>query len=395
MFSEKEKTGGSGYKIAAIALAVLLVVVLAASYTSYFNLQSSYLQLKSEYSQTQEKYLKLQEEHSSLKNDYTNLSSKYNELEGEHSKLLEDYEDLQNKHSKLLEDYKNLGLEFKTLQNRLREKEEEYISIVNEYSRLRDGYNTLESKYTLLLGNLTLIGINVGNIDELWKLKETMITRTYLIYNYEREIWEWYFWHWLPIEWYLYERTKIIHEPMTLEDRVVKYSEALVREYIYHPLINKVADFLWEASEGDVEKFVNYVLELVHQLPYNETYYAKSPIETFIEGTGDCDNLAILAATIIENKGLDAVLIYGIACDGIKCGGHAMIGVALPNLPDDLFRFGRESYWYIEHEGKRYYIAETTPIGGDVANFDNPEHIGFFVGDNPWDIFEIEHIVDV
>jgi len=37
-----------------------------------------------------------------------------------------------------------------------------------------------------------------------------MITRTYLIYDYDEKIWE----------------SEIVHEPMMLEDRVVKYSEA-------------------------------------------------------------------------------------------------------------------------------------------------------------------------
>lgn len=394
MISNRGWTGGSGYKIAVFALATLLVVVLAVSYISYFNLESVYFQLRSDYAQIQGKYSQLENEYSSLRNDYSRLSSIHRELESEYTKLLEDYN--------------RLGLEFKTLQNKYSILQDKYDSLESEHAKLESEYQTLSLDYkklsadysklsanhTLLLTKLTVIGINTDNIDELWKLREVMVTRTYLIYDYEEDLWRWYFWHWIPIKWYFYERTRIIHEPMTLEDRVVKYSKALVEEYIHHPLINDVADFLWEASGGDEEKFVNYVLELVHQLPYNETYYAKSPIETFIEGSGDCDNLAILAATIIENKGLDAVLIYGTACSELRCGGHAMIGVALPKPPDDLFRFGRESYWYVEHDGRIYYIAESTPLG-NVANFHNPEYIGFFIGDNPWKSFEVEYIVDV
>lgn len=173
-------------------------------------------------------------------------------------KLSSIHKELENKHIELLKDYEDLILEFKTLQSELREKEEKYASLVNEYNRLQDKYNSLESRYsrleidysklstnyTLLLTNLALLGVNIENIDELWKLREAMITRTYLIYDYDECIWKWYFWHWLLVKWYFHERTKIIHELMTLEDRVAKYSEELVRQYIHHPLISKIADFL-------------------------------------------------------------------------------------------------------------------------------------------------------
>lgn len=296
----------------------------------------------------------------SLHDKYQQLVNEYNELSQEHESLIGRYEDLEKNYTSLILDHTSLFL-----------------------------------NYASLSRTLELIGVNLNNVDELQKFREVMIARTYLIYDYETGRWEWYNWHWLPITWYFYERTRIIHEPMLLEDRVVHYSEMLVREYVNHELIIKIASLLWNESGGDPEKFVNYVLELVHQLPYNETEYAKSPVETFIEGTGDCDNVAILAATLIENKGLDAVLIYGFACSGDgKCGGHAMIGVSLPAPPDDLFRYGRESYWYVDYNGKRYYIAECTPLG-NVGNFDNPELVGFFVGDNPWASFKIEYIIDV
>ena len=398
----KEGAGISGCKVMSLVLAMILVVVLVIFCIAYSNLESSYLQLRSEYLQVQEEYMRLQEEYSSIKSDYAELSDSYRQLEDRYVKLLRDYE--------------VLSLEFESLENRLRAIEEEYRDALSRYSELQDRYAKLEHEYdvfrnkyeallinytdlsmnyTLLLTGLKSIGINADNINELWKLSEVMISKTYLIYDYDEGLWRWYFWRQVPVTYYLYERTRIVHEPMTLEERVIRYSKTLVKEYVHNPIINDIADFLWNVSGEDGERFVNYVLQIVHQMPYVETHYAKSPVETFIEGTGDCDNVAILAATIIENKGLDAILIYGVACDRSGCNPHVMIGVALPEPPDDLFKFGRGSYWYIEHDYRRYYVAECTPIGGDVRNFDNPEIIGFFVGDNPWMSFRIKYVVDV
>jgi len=397
-----ERNEVSGYKIVSVVLAIILAATLAISYISYSNLESRYLQLRGEYFQAREEYMRLQDEYSSLKRNYTEISTSYKQLEDRYARLSGDYE--------------ALNLEFKSLEDRLREREEEYRVILGKYGELQEkhselaheyellknmyenllaNYTGLSMNYTLLLAGLGSIGINTSNIDELWKLREVTISKTYLIYNYDSGRWEWYFWRQIPVTYYLHERTRIIHEPMTLEERVAKYSETIVREYAHDPMISDVANFLWGISGGDGEKFVNYVLEIVHQMPYIKMIYAKSPIETLIEGTGDCDNVAMLAASIIESKGLDTILIYGVACGRSGCGPHVMIGVALPNPPDDLLRFGRTSYWYIEHNGRRYYVAECTPVGGDVRNFDNPEIVGFFVGDNPWMSFEVKYVVDV
>jgi len=398
----REGAGISGCKVVSLVLAMILVVVLVISCTAYSSLESSYLQLRDELLQVQEEYMRLKEEYSSIKSDYAELSDSYRQLEDRYVKLLRDYEvlslefeSLGDRLRKMEERYKDALARYSELRDRYAKLEHEYDVLRDEYEGLLVNYTGLSMNYTLLLAGLRSIGINTDNIDELWKLGEVMISKTYLIYDYDEGLWRWYFWRQVPMTYYLSERTRIVHEPMTLEERVIEYSKSLVKEYVHNPIINDIVDFLWNVSGGDEERFVNYVLQIVHQMPYVETRYAKSPVETFIEGTGDCDNVAILAAAIIKNRGLDTILIYGIACDRSGCNPHVMIGVALPEPPDDLFKFGRGSYWYIEHDGRRYYVAECTPIGGDVRNFDNPEIIGFFVGDNPWMSFRIKYVVDV
>ena len=51
--------------------------------------------------------------------------------------------------------------------------------------------------------------------------------------------------------------------------------------------LKPIADCLFEIYTDD-EDFVNGVLMIVHQIPYEETP-AKYPVETIVENKGDCD----------------------------------------------------------------------------------------------------------
>jgi hypothetical protein len=92
---------------------------------------------------------------------------------------------------------------------------------------------------------------------------------------------------------------------------------------------------------------------IVHQIAYNESDPQKYPIETIIENEGDCDILSIVAASIMKAGGLDVVLLL------LEYYDHMLIGVNLPDSPKD----ARSQIYYYSHEGKKYYVAETT--GGE------------------------------
>ncbi|MDH5788914.1 MAG: hypothetical protein OEZ40_11550, partial [Candidatus Bathyarchaeota archaeon] len=70
-----------------------------------------------------------------------------------------------------------------------------------------------------------------------------------------------------------------------------------------------IADSLWRIYTDD-EDFVNGVLMIVHQIPYEATTPAKYPVETLVENKGDCDLFSYIVASIIKAGGLDAVLLY-------------------------------------------------------------------------------------
>jgi len=129
--------------------------------------------------------------------------------------------------------------------------------------------------------------------------------------------------------------------------------------------LKPIRDCLSEIYTDD-EDFVNGVLMITHQIPYNENP-AKHPVETIAENEGDCDLFSYVAASIIKANELDVVLLY------YESQSHMNIGINLSHTPND----ARGQAYYITYNSIRYYVAETT--GGDWQN-------GWRVGECPEDL---------
>jgi hypothetical protein len=113
--------------------------------------------------------------------------------------------------------------------------------------------------------------------------------------------------------------------------------------------VQPIADDLWSIYSNQ-EDFTNGVLMIMHQIPYVESSPQKFPVEILAENEGDCDLFSLTAASIMKAGGLDVVLLLMENYD------HMMLGVHLPDAPED----ARTKVFYYEHEGKKYYVAETT-----------------------------------
>lgn len=114
----------------------------------------------------------------------------------------------------------------------------------------------------------------------------------------------------------------------------------------------QITDCLDDVYHDD-EDFVNGVLSITHQIPYEVTAPSKFPVETIVDGKGDCDLFSYIAASIVKARGLDAVLLY------YEGESHMNIGVSLSHPPED----ARENAVYVTDDNVRYYVAECT--GGD------------------------------
>jgi hypothetical protein len=120
-------------------------------------------------------------------------------------------------------------------------------------------------------------------------------------------------------------------------------------KFVTPDALKPIADDLWSIYSNE-EDFANGVLMILHQIPYVESDPQKYPIETIVENEGDCDLFSILAASIMKAGGLDVVLLL------LEWQDHMLVGVHLPESPKD----ARSQVYLYKHEGKKYYVAETT-----------------------------------
>ena len=120
-------------------------------------------------------------------------------------------------------------------------------------------------------------------------------------------------------------------------------------KFVTPDAVQPIADDLWSIYSNQ-EDFANGVLMIMHQIPYVESSPQKFPVEILAENEGDCDLFSLTAASIMTAGGLDVVFLLMENYD------HMMLGVHLPDTPED----ARTQVFYYEHEGKKYYVAETT-----------------------------------
>ncbi len=113
--------------------------------------------------------------------------------------------------------------------------------------------------------------------------------------------------------------------------------------------LEPVANCLWSIYQDD-EDFANGVLMIVHQIPYEASAPQKYPVETIVQDEGDCDLFSFVAASVLLAGGLDVVLLFYDSDD------HMNLGVGLSHTPLD----ARSAVTYFLHDGRRYYVAETT-----------------------------------
>jgi len=112
------------------------------------------------------------------------------------------------------------------------------------------------------------------------------------------------------------------------------------------------------AKEGfDSFEEVSFVLAFVQSLPYTSDSvttgydeYPRFPIETLVDGGGDCEDTAILFATFT------LIMNYGTVY--INPPEHLAVGVLGEDLPGSYFTFNNQRYYYCETTGDGFEIGE-------------------------------------
>jgi len=134
-------------------------------------------------------------------------------------------------------------------------------------------------------------------------------------------------------------------------------------EYVLNPGDDEVVSSLVAGLETlarsanlNVWEKLNLIVSFVQSLRYvpEEGEYPRYPIETLVEGCGDCEDLAILAAAILRQMGFDVVLL------AFMTEMHMAVGVRV--LPPD--NAAGQAY---EWNGDKYYYLETTGTGWTIG----------------------------
>ena len=123
--------------------------------------------------------------------------------------------------------------------------------------------------------------------------------------------------------------------------------------------VREVANYLVRVStESSLQPYdlLSNMLAFSQSLPYTPDSvttgfdeYPRFPIETLAADGGDCEDTAILFATLVQLAGHGAVLLAPPS--------HMAVGVAGTDLPGTFYEF----------EQRKYYFAETTGIGFEIG----------------------------
>ncbi len=286
------------------------------------------------------------------------------------------------------------------LSRRVSELESELSEARSEIQQLREERDRLRAEVEELKAQLEERSKAVLEYEKLVnQTREVLFYRLFHAYNYVDGSY-WYLWYEVPAPSYFHYRLDVeTHTPATLENRL---TGPLIRRAAGSwrdeeaAVIREVASDLWQIAGGDEELFVNLAIQVTHQLYYNVTLFTKYPVETLVEGSGDCDNLATFLASVLRAGGLDAAVILV----KVPQGAHAIVGVCLSSPPDDLYAFGRGPPVYYEYNGKVYWLIEPTwaRMGESWIDPASPAALlipGSLVGDNPWGALEVVEVIEV
>lgn len=165
----------------------------------------------------------------------------------------------------------------------------------------------------------------------------------------------------LEISEELYEYYQNEREHLAYEFRI-EYVETPVNFYSFilsdydRPFIRELADRFVERAFTDYDK-VNLAMTFVQSFPYEydndskgEDEYVRYPIETLVDGGGDCEDKVALLGALLYEMGIDYVLLslpehlaLAVRCDGVVAER------------------------YISYRNKKYYYVETTMEGWKIG----------------------------
>ncbi len=270
----------------------------------------------------------LQDAVDQLTSDYEGLTGEFNALTDEHEELNQQLQGLQDDHTELISDNEELM--------------SEYEALTEQYEQLQSEYETLLSDYEAAFGGLDISPESIPVLEKL------------------------YTWEWDGVE-----RSITITVPEQLYDyysEKERYQTTDYRGYILHPVDDQYVEaLLYEfnliqvveglSEENKTDLIISFIQNMDYALDPDSkglTEYPRFPVETLVDGGGDCEDTGILMASLLDCMGYNVSLIL--------LPDHLAVGVEVN---------ATGVHWV--YDNVTYYYLETTATGWDVGAVP-PEH---------------------
>jgi len=270
----------------------------------------------------------LQDAVDQLTSDYEGLTGEFNALTDEHEELNQQLQGLQDDHTDLMGDQEELM--------------SEYEALTEQYEQLQSEYETLLSDYEAAFGGLDISPESIPVLEKL------------------------YTWEWDGVE-----RSITITVPEQLYDyysEKERYQTTDYRGYILHPVDDQYVEaLLYEfnliqvveglSEENETDLIISFIQNMDYALDPDSkglTEYPRFPVETLVDGGGDCEDTGILMASLLDCMGYNVSLIL--------LPDHLAVGVEVN---------ATGVHWV--YDNVTYYYLETTATGWDVGAVP-PEH---------------------
>jgi hypothetical protein len=187
----------------------------------------------------------------------------------------------------------------------------------------------------------------------------------------------------IPYPWFLYDYYSKL--PRIYEEDYSVYVFDKYDDYYMDLLVDLLIDtsplgLIGYNAKSDPEK-VNFIASFVQNLEYkkdserDESYeYPRYPVETLFSygcGAGDCEDKAILAASILDHLGFNTALL--------RLSNHMAVGVKFEDTVLQGYSYYSDGYYYLET------TTEGKPVGFIPNDYKNPDELTVYsLSDRPY-----------
>lgn len=299
--------------------------------------------------------------------NYSSLQTIYYETYWELQEAISDYNEAYQCYLIANQNYNDAYQDYLDAERNYNETYQDYLDMYQNYNETYQDYRTALQNYQTAQAQLDKIDDNTDFTGHFYRVVDHSV-RDWLIYvNRDVEVN-------ISYDKYFYYRLDLKHPSHYSPSKNVVAD--IIETYctIYDYGIYCIADDIKNncIDPNDDEDVINALLSFCQDKgdSYRNIEYgtdgtddfSKYPVETLVEGNGDCEDKSILFGSLVESLGYDAAIF--VTTD------HVYVGVHLDFVP---IHNTQLSTWYVEIYGQRYYTCETTMGGWRVG--DCPEEL--------------------